>query len=91
MQIWPNLREFGRICAKFARNFRKFARICETVFAKNAQICAKFTAPFVTVPFVPFQGGAGARVRARASAVQDAAALHRAASQVLRWHGYDSA
>ena len=45
----PDLRE---ICAEFARNLRKFAQI---VFATFTQICAKFTAPFVTVPFVPFR------------------------------------
>ena len=56
MQISQNLREIGRICAKFARicaTLREFAQICELVFAKFTQICAKFTAPFVTVLFVP--------------------------------------
>ena len=47
-RIWPDLRE---ICA----NLRKSAQVCEIVFAIFSQICAKFTAPFVTVPFVPFQ------------------------------------
>ena len=49
MQNLPNLREFGRICAKFARKLRSFSKI--------TQICAKFTAPFVTVPFVPVRAG----------------------------------
>ena len=48
--------KFDRICAKlagFARNLRKFAQMCEIVFAKLTRICAKFTAPLVTVPSVP--------------------------------------
>ena len=28
MQIWPNLREIGRICANCAQNLRKFAKLC---------------------------------------------------------------
>ena len=38
MQKWPNLREICRICAKFAQKLRKFAQLCEIVFAKVAQI-----------------------------------------------------
>ena len=52
-QNLPNLREIDRICAKFAGNVRKFAQICEIVVANVTQLCAKFTAPFVAVPFVP--------------------------------------
>ena len=52
--------KIGRICAKlagFARNLREICtnlrKFAQIVFAKFTQICAKFTALFVTVPFVP--------------------------------------
>ena len=51
-QNWPNLREIDRICAKLAKCVGN-KRACKSiVFAKFAQIRAKFTAPFVTVPSV---------------------------------------
>ena len=40
MQIWPNLREFGRICAKFARKLRKFAQICASLRNCFCKKCA---------------------------------------------------
>ena len=51
-QSLPNLRKIGRICANLAKLVGN-ERGCESnVFAKSAQICAKFTAPLVTVPSV---------------------------------------
>ena len=49
-----------RICAKFAKFVVGNKRRCKSiVFAKFAQICAKFTAPFVTVPSVLVRSEAG--------------------------------
>ena len=47
------LQQTQTTCLPVARELRKCARICELVFARFTRICARFTAPFVTVPLVP--------------------------------------
>ena len=55
----PNLGEIGRICATLAE-FAGNEKGCKSiVFAKFAQICAKFAGPFVTAPSVPVRSLAG--------------------------------
>ena len=50
------MREIGRICAEFAKCVGNRRGCKSIVFANFAQICAKFTAPFVTIPSVLVRG-----------------------------------